>query len=207
MGAENLLNKKLKIKPSKSWWKNRTQVTEGAWSFRSLITHVTLGRSYLPTPPSTHLDNIVLTWCSQGPFQNPDIFWLQELQLLGADYSCHLVAESETSLWNKRAELSFLRLMKEEGGGEGEGWHGAGVKVDISGNKSTSGCICNINGIVLPLLDYMPWLFFFFDLFIFIFGCVGSSLLCAGFSLRWLLLLRSTGSRHVDFSSCGSWAQ
>ena len=35
----------------------------------------------------------------------------------------------------------------------------------------------------------------------------GYSLLrCAGFSLRWLLLLRSTGSRHAGFSSCGSWA-
>ena len=30
-----------------------------------------------------------------------------------------------------------------------------------------------------------------------------SSLWCAGFSLRWLLLLRSMGSRHVGFSSCG----
>ena len=26
------------------------------------------------------------------------------------------------------------------------------------------------------------------------------------FSLRWLLLLRSMGSRHVGFSSCGSRA-
>ena len=33
-----------------------------------------------------------------------------------------------------------------------------------------------------------------------------SSLRCAGFSLRWLLLLRSTGSRWVGFSSCGSRA-
>ena len=36
-------------------------------------------------------------------------------------------------------------------------------------------------------------------------GC--SLLQCAGFSLRWLLLLRSTGSRHAGFSSCGMWAQ
>ena len=36
----------------------------------------------------------------------------------------------------------------------------------------------------------------------------GYSLLhCVGFSLRWLLLLRSTGSRRVGFSSCGTWAQ
>ena len=32
-----------------------------------------------------------------------------------------------------------------------------------------------------------------------------SSLWCAGFSLRWLLLLRSTGSRSTGLSSCGSW--
>ena len=34
-----------------------------------------------------------------------------------------------------------------------------------------------------------------------------SSLRCAGFSLRWLLLLQSTGSRCAGFSSCGAWAQ
>ena len=33
-----------------------------------------------------------------------------------------------------------------------------------------------------------------------------SWLQCVGFSLRWLLLLRSTGSRRVGFSSCGSRA-
>ena len=33
-----------------------------------------------------------------------------------------------------------------------------------------------------------------------------SFLWCVGFSLRWLLLLRSTGSRRVGFSSCGAWA-
>ena len=32
-----------------------------------------------------------------------------------------------------------------------------------------------------------------------------SSLGCAGFSLRWLLLLQSTGSRRAGFSSRGSW--
>ena len=34
-----------------------------------------------------------------------------------------------------------------------------------------------------------------------------STLRGAGFSLRWLLLLRSMGSRHVGFSSCGTRAQ
>ena len=61
---------------------------------------------------------------------------------------------------------------------------------------------------------------FFKNLFyLFIFGCIGPSLLCAGFlqlwragatlhcSVRCLLLLQSTGSRCVGFSSCGSQAQ
>ena len=34
-----------------------------------------------------------------------------------------------------------------------------------------------------------------------------SSLRCVGFSLRWLLLLRSMGSRRAGFSSCSTWAQ
>ena len=34
-----------------------------------------------------------------------------------------------------------------------------------------------------------------------------SSLWCAGFSLQWLLLLQSTSSRHIVFSSCGAQAQ
>ena len=39
----------------------------------------------------------------------------------------------------------------------------------------------------------------------FIFGCAGSSSRCEGFSLQWLLLMQSTGSRHMGFSSM--WAQ
>ena len=34
-----------------------------------------------------------------------------------------------------------------------------------------------------------------------------SSLQCVGFSLWWLLLLWSTGPKHLGFSSCGMWAQ
>ena len=34
-----------------------------------------------------------------------------------------------------------------------------------------------------------------------------SSLWCVGFSLGWLLLLWSKGSRCAGFSSCGAWAQ
>ena len=35
----------------------------------------------------------------------------------------------------------------------------------------------------------------------------GYSLWCSGFLLRWLLLLQSTGSRHVGFSICDTWVQ
>ena len=34
-----------------------------------------------------------------------------------------------------------------------------------------------------------------------------SLLLCTGFSLRWLLLLQTRGSRHAGFSSCGLQSQ
>ena len=34
-----------------------------------------------------------------------------------------------------------------------------------------------------------------------------SSLRCTGFSLQWLLLLQSTGSRHAGFSSCSTQVQ
>ena len=61
-------------------------------------------------------------------------------------------------------------------------------------------------------------------IYLFIYGCVGSSLLCTGFllvavsrgysllwctgfALQWLLLLWSMGSRRTGFSSCGSRAQ
>ena len=65
------------------------------------------------------------------------------------------------------------------------------------------------------------WLFYFFTYFFvlfillfyyFIFGCVGSSLWCAGFSLQWLLLLRALGVRAsvvvaCGLSNCGARAQ
>ena len=65
--------------------------------------------------------------------------------------------------------------------------------------------------LLLPVCASVFFFFFFFFnkfiyLFVFIFGHIGSSLRCAGFSLRWLLLLRSTGSRREGFSSCGARA-
>ena len=75
-----------------------------------------------------------------------------------------------------------------------------------------------LHGIVV---EYSGLFLFFINLFNF--GYVGSSLLhrlslvvvrrgysslwCTGFSLWWLLLLQSSGSRHTGFSSCGTRAQ
>ena len=71
-----------------------------------------------------------------------------------------------------------------------------------------------------PFLHIFANICFFFNFFIF--GWVGSSLLCMGFSScgervllfvavvgfsLWLLLLQSTGSRHAGFSSCSTQAQ
>ena len=91
-----------------------------------------------------------------------------------------------------------------------------------------------VNNFFLTLLTWIQrtivlfliYSFFFINLliYLFIFGCIGSSLLCAGFSLaavsggysslrcvgfslQWLLLLQSVGSRHTGFSSCGTQAQ
>ena len=51
------------------------------------------------------------------------------------------------------------------------------------------------------------YLFIYWPCLVFVAASGGySSLQCAGFSLQWLLLLRSMGSRRVGFSSCGTWA-
>ena len=79
-----------------------------------------------------------------------------------------------------------------------------------------------MTGLIEDSWILVPASFFFFNLKIFL-ACWlfvaahglslvaasgGYSLLqCVGFSLRWLLLLRSTGSRHVGFSCCGVQAQ
>ena len=47
---------------------------------------------------------------------------------------------------------------------------------------------------------------FFSPRFKMYFGSPGSSLLCLGFSLLWLLLLQSLLSSRLSFSSCGSQA-
>ena len=66
-----------------------------------------------------------------------------------------------------------------------------------------------------PINLFIYLFFYFWPYWVFVAACGlplveesggYSSLRCAGFSLRWLLLLRSTGSRHTGSSSCGTWA-
>ena len=68
--------------------------------------------------------------------------------------------------------------------------------------------VFNINLVILFIYFWLCW--------VFVAACglplvaasrVYSSLRCAGFSLRWLLLLQSTGSRRAGFSSFGTRAQ
>ena len=78
-------------------------------------------------------------------------------------------------------------------------------------------------GLGVPISFYFYLLIFKINLFIYFWLCWvsiaarglslvaasggHSSLQCVGFSLRWLLLLWSMGSRRVGLSSCGLWAQ
>ena len=78
-------------------------------------------------------------------------------------------------------------------------------------NPLRQGGACVCRGISRK--DRKGRLFFFFNInlfYLFILAARGlslaASLRCAGFSLRWLLLLWSTGSRRVGFSSCGTRA-
>ena len=76
---------------------------------------------------------------------------------------------------------------------------------------------CSICSDILPIIILFYFLFIYFWLrWVFVAVCSlslvvasggYSSLRCAGFSLWWLLVLRSTGSRHVGFGSCGMRAQ
>ena len=75
-------------------------------------------------------------------------------------------------------------------------------------------CISSLENVYSSPLPYLfIYLFIFWLHWVFIAVC-GLSLVavsrgysplqCTGFPLRWLLLLRSMGSRHPGFSSCGS---
>ena len=85
--------------------------------------------------------------------------------------------------------------------------------------------IKELNPLYVTYCKYSYWSVFFFYINLFIYFWLHwvfiaahrlslvaasggySSLQCAGFSLWWLLLLQSTGSRCTGFSSCGMWAQ
>ena len=60
---------------------------------------------------------------------------------------------------------------------------------------------------ILFICFWLCWVFLAACVLSLVAASGGYSLLqCVDFSLRWLLLLRSTGSRHAGFRSCGSRA-
>ena len=64
-----------------------------------------------------------------------------------------------------------------------------------------------INLFILFLSFWLLWVFIAAHGFSLVTPSGGySSLWCAGFSLQWLLLMRSMASRHSGFHSCGLWA-
>ena len=85
--------------------------------------------------------------------------------------------------------------------------------------KHYSECVCVCKGVFVFvfLYNFLFVLFIYFGLHWVFVAVRGlslvvvskgySSLWCVGFSLRWLLLLWSTGSRHMGFSSCVMQAQ
>ena len=112
--------------------------------------------------------------------------------------------------WSKRITswegVAVTQMCNVEG--LSQGFLGDKVKeVNYMTSKTFSTLRIRLLGYELLLIAMSLSQFFFLSYFIlFIFGHIGSSLWCAGFSLRWLLLLRSTGSRRAGFSSCGSRA-
>ena len=65
----------------------------------------------------------------------------------------------------------------------------------------------SLNYLFIYLFLAMLGLHCFVRLFLVVMSRDYSLFWCVGFSLWWLLLLQSTGSRHTGFSNCGIWAQ
>ena len=64
-----------------------------------------------------------------------------------------------------------------------------------------------MNELIYYLFFWLRWVFVAVCGLSLVVASGGDYLLrCAGFSLQWLLLLQSMGSRRMGFSSCGTWA-
>ena len=90
------------------------------------------------------------------------------------------------------------------------------VHVCMNVSLCMHGCVCVLHGIFFLRVGFLKKFIYFCLRWVFVAvrglslvaGSGGySSLRCVGFSLQWLLLLRSTGSRCAGFSNCGTQAQ
>ena len=90
---------------------------------------------------------------------------------------------------------------------------GVQVNADSGGggwwsDSSRNGVFFIFNLFILFIYFWLHWVFVAVRGFSLVVASRGySSLWCTGFSLQWLLLLRSMGSRRAGFSSCRMWAQ
>ena len=108
--------------------------------------------------------------------------------------------------------VQWLGLHAFTAGGPGSipGWELRSHKLGSAAKKKTTSnflsCLINLF-IYLFIYFWLCWVFAAaHGLSLAAASRVYSSLWCTGFSLRWLLLLRSTGSRRTGFSSCGTRA-
>ena len=92
------------------------------------------------------------------------------------------------------------------------GWWGGGgaIRGELYKSKYRR-ILCSFfffNKFILFIYFWLHWVFFAARGLPLVAASGGySQLRCVGFSLRWLLLLWSMGSRCVGFSSCDTWAQ
>ena len=121
-------------------------------------------------------------------------------------WSQQISGPAQTKGRGKRLHLLIIRVIKSYHYGAG----GMGEIVAIFENNMPSTCEANENKkqrngykrfTCIQTIMAQKNFYFLNFIYLFIFGCVGSSLWCAGFSLWWLLLLRSTGSRRAGFSN------
>ena len=126
-------------------------------------------------------------------------------------------------IYSDRKQISaFLRMgwgrEWREGGRnykEAQGNFWGDVHYLDSGDDFTGVYICQNLSKLLTLMFFLYKFIYFWLYWVFVaargLSLVATSggyslLFCVGFSLWWLPLLRSSGSRRADFSSCGTWA-
>ena len=176
--------------------KNIIETTHFPWQSRN-------DRHTVGNAPQFSEDNVSPQW----PHHSHNLCHLDSTprihvnSLHGSTMLSRISTSSVTMLW-------FCYLLSPNWNKNKSIFHPPNMQLFITGTSVTFHAKANAFNPSWPWYQTCSFSLSFLDLFIlFIFGCTGSWLLCAGFSLWWLLLLWSTDWRYMDFSSCGMWAQ